>query len=130
MSRSKLAVLCGIAVLACGSAPVTSHADDIRIRVSPAVLQTRGATSGATVQTVNWRHGGYYGHRGYGGGNRYYGGYNRGYGYGYGRGYGGYYGGYYNRPHYGGYGYRYPRYSYPYYGGGYYRPRGYVYFGW
>jgi len=79
-------------------------ADDGRVTIQPAVLQSGGdAVGGATVQTVRW--GGRWGGGVWYGGPAYYGGFYRPY-------YGGFYPGYYGYPAYG-YGY------YPY-GGVYY----------
>lgn len=99
--------------------PTTAKADDAKLTVKPAVIQTTtNQPSNVTVQPVRWYRGGFYGGPGVGVyvgprfyGRGFYGGYAP-YGYGYGYGYPAY-----------GYGYGYPAYGYgyaPYYGGYYY----------
>jgi hypothetical protein len=95
-----------------------ASADDVPLKVTPAVYRTNGSEAAAQVQLAHYRHGGYYHGYGYGGP-----GYHRGY----------WNGGYY-RPYYGpgfgvtiapnfgnGYGAGYGYYGYPGYGyrGGY-----------
>lgn len=118
------ACVLGIAGTGLFAGASTAKADDLRLNVRPAIIQTTNQVS-VPVQQTRWR-GGFYG-----GGYRGYGGY-------YAPRYGGYYGGYrpYYRPYSYGYSYGYPAYgygySYPAYGYGYgYAPYGGgVYFGW
>jgi len=106
MSRIKKLSLLGLAVLALAWAPTMAAADDGRVTVQPAVLQSSGdAVGGATVQTVRW---GRWGGGVWFGGPAYY---------------GGWYRPYYYRGFYPGY------YAYPAYGYGYY-PYGGVYYTW
>jgi len=94
MSRIKKLSLLGLAVLALSWAPTMATADDGRVTIQPAVLQSSGnSITGATVQPVRWRGGVWFG------GPAYYGGWYRPY-------YGGFYPGY--------YGYGYPAYGYGY----------------
>jgi hypothetical protein len=107
MSVASVAVMAAMVL-----APAPASADDARLTVTPAVLQTGDSTSPqASIQQVRWGRGGW--GRGWGG----YRGYGRGYGWGGYRGWG--YRGYY-RPYVGvypygyGYGYGYPGYGYGY----------------